>query len=440
MSEMIWLSALVVSMVLALRWPLVGFCLVYPMMLLCPLRFESIPVVSTPFGILAVFTAATALLVIRRSRLRLFTRPILVPYFLMVSVLLILGLSGYGSAEAAAFRVRLYLVGMWPFVLAWLIFRTRRDAFAVMFAMVASSIALGGEVLWLILTRGQEALAGSQEQSLRILADENKAMQPINYITMMVVALCSTIVLSLALDGGWRKRWRLSMLGAWALMAGTVLLAPYASPIVALALATGFLMVLRLFKRGRRVLGYALLALVILGGGVLVYRIPSVKQTMGRIGDPSADASASWRMKAFVEEPLAFLESPLIGNGAAIDLQYTPAGHMLVGHTSFLRDASQWGLVFMIPFFAMLVVVGRQYLKLLKRVKAPVDVAVARAMFVSYLVAIVVGAVVTPTFGEIAQDTVFWTCTAVVLFWNQYADANPGAPFLVWKHSRGVVA
>lgn len=439
MSEMFWLFALIVSMMLALRWPLVGFCMVYPMMLLCPLRFESFPVVNTPFGILAVFTAATALLARKAWRPGLFSSPIVVPYVLLVGVLLVFWQLEYGGSEASAFRTRLYLMGMWPFVLAWLILKTRRGARAVLMAMVASSIALAGLVLWLILTRGQAALGGDQEQSLRVLAGEDSEMQAINYIKMMVVALCSPLLLSVLLDGGLKLKTRLVMFGTWTVMIVCVLLTPYSSPILAIGLATGLLLVWRLFQRGQKIWSYALLASVLVGG-VLICRIPSVDHTMSRIRDPFSDASASYRMIAFVDEPLAFLESPLIGHGAAIEPRDTPGGHMLIGHTSILRDASQWGLVFMIPFYSVLLVVGRQYLKLLKRVRTAVDVAVVRGMFVSFFVHIAIGSLITPTFGEIAQDSVFWTFAAVVLFWNQHADENQGTPFSLWERSRQVVS
>jgi len=160
-------------------------------------------------------------------------------------------------------------------------------------------------------------------------------------------------------------------------------------------------------------------------------KLPSVQHTIDRIGNPQEDSSGAYRIVGIWEESQAFLESPLIGHGVADEAKFTPGGHLLAGHNSITRDAASFGLLFVVPFFAVLVVIGRQYLRLQKKVRAPADAALLNGMFASFIVTIV-GGVITCTFGDLTQDTYFWTFTSVMLFWNRCADMHPGVPLIAW--------
>jgi len=399
------------------------------------MKLPGIPLVNTPFGVLVVFTAFAALLRRKAVGRWLYSSSIFAPLSMLVVVLLIFGLIGYGDPEAIAFRVRTYLMGMWPLVLAWLILKTPEDAKAVLLVALVANLILAVEVLWIITTQGQDMLANiASGYNVRHLVDDQKIS--LSYLTMMALALCAPIWLSLLLDGGLGPKLKLLVGGALGATAVCVLLSTYSSAVMSLIVGICLVFVARWRRvQGRRLQiigGFVLAGLLLVGGSILADNLPSVQNTLNRIRNPQEDSSGAYRIMGIWEESKAFLESPLIGHGVAGEEKLTKEGHLLVGHNSITRDAASFGLLFVVPFLAVLAGIGHQYLRLQKKVLVPVDAAVLSGMFVSFLVSIA-GGMITCTFGDLTQDTYFWTFTSVILFWNRWADSHPGIPFFAWR-------
>jgi len=288
-------------------------------------------------------------------------------------------------------------------------------------------------VLWVVTTQGQSVLFTGTTGNVREFAEDQKV--PVSYLKMMALAFCSPVWLSLLLDGVLGPKMKLFVGAAFVAISFCILLSTYSSSVVALVLGTGLVYVARwrqIFRNPLRYIGGVLLfGLLLMGGWVVADKIQTVQYTVNRIRNPQEDFSGGYRIMGILEESGAFLESPLIGHGVAGKEKVTPRGHLLAGHNSITRDAASFGLVFVVPFFTVLVVIGRQYLRLQKKVRSPVDAALLNGLFVSFLVSIA-GGVITCTFGDLMQDTYFWTFTAVMLFWNSWAETHPGEPFFAW--------
>gem|GEM_PF-1750439 len=438
MSFLFWATVLFASIILSLRWPIIGACIAYPMLLFGSMEYNAIPVIHTPFGVLVVFTALAALIQQKTVGRWLTSSPIFVPFVLLVIVLLIFYGIEHGDPLMSTFRVRSYLMGMWPLMLAWLILKTPNDAKALLLAALVANLILAIIVLWILTTKGQEVLAaGSPGYGVRNLAEDQGTS--LSYLTMMAMALCSPVWLSLLLDGRLRLKLKLLVGVALGATAFCILLSTYSSALVSLILGTGLILATR-WRRGtgnplQYFGGIILVCLLLFGGIMLVDRLPSVQNTINRISNPQEDSSGAVRIIGILEESKAFIESPLIGHGAwnTDDMnKVTPGGHLLVGHNSITRDAASFGLLFVVPFITMLVIVGLQYRRLQKKVRAAVDAALLNGMFVSYLLSIV-GGIITCTFGDLTQDTYFWTFTAIMLYWNRWADMHPGVSFFAWQ-------
>lgn len=322
MSTLFWVFVLFASMILALWRPLVGFCMVYPLLLLCPLEFSGIPVVHTPFGVLVVFTAFAALLQRKAVGRWLSSSPILVPFSLLVGVLLIFGLIGYGDPGAIGFRVRTYLMGTWPLVLAWLVLKTPRDARTVLFAALVAILVLAVGVLWVVTRQGQDVLAtGSSGYNVRDFAEANEI--PISYLKMMALAFCSPVWLSLLLDGVLGSKLRFFVEAAFGATVLCILISTYSSAVLALIVGTGLVLATRwwriLLNPLKYLWGILLVGLLLLGGWMVAAKLPSVQHKIDRISNPQEDASGAFRILGIWDESRAFLESPLIGHGVAAE-------------------------------------------------------------------------------------------------------------------------
>jgi hypothetical protein len=128
---------------------------------LCGLSFDSLPRLHTPYGVLVVFTMIAGLLQPSQGRINILLNPIAPLFVLLATVLIFFGIIGHGDPAMSTFRVRTHLMGMCPFILAWLILKTPRQAVAVLIAVIGTHTAVALGLPALMVTSGQSALAGS---------------------------------------------------------------------------------------------------------------------------------------------------------------------------------------------------------------------------------------------------------------------------------------
>ena len=240
------------------------------------------------------------------------------------------------------------------------------------------------------------------------------------------MALVVPVLLSPALEPGWPHQ-RKTALAAFAITT-VVLLSTYSAALV--GLIAGVLILLGLRRQRFGVLASRQRSLVLpalIAGIVLVaVLLPGGSYGFERLLGPLSDPSAKGRLSAIEQGFLAFLESPFIGHGAYNRLVITSGGHRLMGHNSYIVAAYEFGLTYLVPLIILLVAIGREYARLLRRAQRPLELALARGMFASFLAAIITG-FVTPVLGEPGQDAIFWLFIGIMTVWNGWLDRDPQA-------------
>lgn len=426
---MFWLAFCVFAIGMSARRPLIGYCSIYVICFFCLVKLQ-IPFLHTPLGVMVVMVALLSLAHPLGTGMGLMT-PIKTPWLALIGVLLIMLLIQHGDPGICEFRVRTYIMGMWPFVLACLILKTPRDARIVLITALAVISVVALLLFIAQITIGRIALEGAENTSMRTVGDESEVMGYLNYGVLVAMATASPVLLSMGLQKNIPLLGRLIAYSAWGVGVFCILYSSYGSPLVALILGNTLLLVIH----ARRILRNIISLMVV--GVVLLYAVrstnlfPGVRHTIDRVWTPSEDGSGSYRLQGIQEETKAFLEAPWIGHGAKAIEFVTPRGNLIFSHNSITRDAASFGLMFVIPFVSVLVILGNTYIRLIKRLRWPEDIAIAKGMFVSFIVSIATG-FITCTFGDFTQDTYFWTFTSVLLFWNHWNKRRPHEPLFAW--------
>lgn len=414
-----------VVLLLSVHRPIIGFCAAYFLMFFCVVRLD-VPLLHTPLGAMSVLLLILSVIRPRGSGMGL-SIPILIPWLALVLVLLLLLAIDHGDPGGAEFRVRTYIIGMWPLLLACFAIKSLRHARSVLITVLVVVSIVAALLLVKQVTVGQVALAEDDMGMRGVAFEEGGVMGYLNYGVLLAIAVCSPVLLFVALDGRGAFRWFPLVWVAWGMGVLAIMLSSYSSPMAALAFGN----LLALLLRGRNVFnnfaGMALVGAAAIFTVVVIARMPGVQHTINRVRNPYEDASGSYRLLGISEETKAFFEAPWIGHGVKLQEAITPKGNLIIAHNSLTRDAASFGLLFLLPFWTMIVIIWRTYIRLLKRLRWPMDIAIVRGMYVGFLVNIAAG-LITCTFGDFTQDTIFWTFTGILFFFDHWNRMRPEEP------------
>lgn len=415
------------AILIAIR-PRLGLLVCYPLFVLLPYDAVRVklPVFHSPLQIFAIVTLGVAIAhqliaprPLPRSRVYL-------PLALTVTVLGIFALAGHG--EVATDRFLRFAQGLWPLPIIVLLVRTPKQARRVLLALVGSVVALA--LLWL---PGLVGLAsGSVASAVRVAANETSgestlsltllgAVGGLSYLTLVGMVLIVPVLLGVALLGG---SWRWPAFTAFALLSITILLATYAAAVVALLIAVLLTFVVLFFMSAHLRRSKFLRRIVILLPGViavfaLTFGSSPVQRTLERVQNPSLDISGSTRLSSLSEGWQAFIDRPLIGQGAFDRQVVTARGRYLKSHNSLGVMAYEYGLVLIVPFLWALWELSREHLQSIRTGRSLEEKALALGLLASLGTAVFT-ALFTPVFGQVVQDTVFWTLAALGIAWRSF--------------------
>jgi O-antigen ligase len=145
--------------------------------------------------------------------------------------------------------------------------------------------------------------------------------------------------------------------------------------------------------------------------------------------NPYEDPSASYRIAGFKRGVEAFRANPLIGFGAYYGEGSGAERYRAIGHNTFITAAYEYGLLFLLPFLWLLFRVGKEYIRLVRRVTRPLEKGIAIGMLASFLAAFITG-FITPVFMESGQDAIIWVFIGLMTVWNYWLDRDPDAELI----------
>jgi hypothetical protein len=422
---------LAAAIVIAYR-PRIGLYACYPLLLLVPydsLRLD-FPIFHSPLQIVAMLTLGIAVVRALLNRGPLPRSRVFPAIGICILVLAVYAMAGHGPA--AGERLQRFLQDLWPLVLIPLLVRSPRQARNVLLALCGSMLGL--TLLWLpgLLTLARlgdlsviRTAAGGLIQEPALTISLLGSAGSLSYLTLVAMALVAPVLLALGMAG---PRWVL-WLGCYAMLALTVLIATYASAVV--ALAAGSLVAVAILTVspahiGRRSHGLLTLLPFVVPLLLFASALPVAQETITRLLHPTLDPGGSVHVLALTQGLGAFLSRPLTGFGAVDVTVVSPTGWLLAGHNSFVVMAYEFGLVLLLPFVWLLVRVGRDYVGLLRRANPGVEQAIGAGLIASFTAAIVTG-FITPVFGDVMQDSVIWTFAGLAIVWNSWKRTDQRA-------------
>jgi hypothetical protein len=432
------------AMGLLVRSPILGLYIAYPLMFLVPfgsLWFD-FPVFNSPLDIVITSTVGLAAARLLTRYRRLPTSQLYAPMVACAGVLGLYTAIGYG--EVTSFRLYRFVQGLWPFILVVLLVDTPTRMRKVLIAALGSLVILS--ILWLpgLVAGGRyAAITGAGAGYIRSLASPEEmssigltevalaSFGSLGYLTLVAIALAAPVLGSVAFltTGDWQRR--LGWLG-FVLCAGAILLSTYGAAVAALLVGTVVMFLLGLryaaaaddqTRRGHRTLRLAAAIALLVG---LAFLAPQGLATLNRLANPFEDASASARISALRQGIGAFLSRPLVGYGAFNRPVMTDTGYWLSGHNSYVVAAYEFGLVYIVPLFLLLLRIGQGCQRLIIRTTRSVERALAIGMTASFVTALITG-FLTPVLGEPGQDAVFWFFVGVMTVWNDWLDKDADA-------------
>jgi O-antigen ligase len=183
----------------------------------------------------------------------------------------------------------------------------------------------------------------------------------------------------------------------------------------------------------------AFLPRIVVGLVMIVVLLPMTRQgsdLIERLRHPRADVSGSIRLNYFSQGFQAFLRNPIIGYGP-FNVEVTRNGFALGGHNSYIMPAYEYGLVYLVPFVALLVAMLRSATGLARRVTRSVDRAVAVGAAATVICVLVMG-MLTEMFNGVVAPAMLWLLVGLATVWNHWLDYAPETPLVgpFWRNSR----
>lgn len=411
--------------------PSLGLCISYPIIFLVPYNVLRIdfPLFHSPLNLVTTLTLAFGIarfvLVQRRSLPR---SPVYGPMAVCIIVLVAYAILGHG--EAAPFRLLRFVQGMWPFIFMVLLVTTPSQVRYVLIAAIGSLVALSGLLLsGLVIGGSRLSLLGIgwgevrsvSAYDLGALAPATSVLNSLNNTFIIgAIAMVGPVLFSLVMTANFPHRGKIAL--AAFIVAAAVLLSTFSAGIAGLLVGGLFLLAIRRVSP----LQYSTIAILIAAIALLMTLLPGSTYGIGRLLNPTRDISGTYRLMSIQQGFLAFLESPLVGHGASTLLRNSPKGFLLDRHSSYIPYAFEFGLIFLVPLTWLLVAIGREFVRLMRRVQRPLEKALARGMFASFIAAIAMG-FLTPVLGEPMQDTIFWLFIGISTVWNGWLDHDSEA-------------
>jgi O-antigen ligase len=422
----------IVPVVTILFRPIIGLYACYFLLLIVPYTDQrlDIPVFHSPLQMVAMVAVAGALLQHVASRRSLPKSRLYLPLALVIALYIMFAAVQHGDVPAV--RAYDFLAGTWPLVLILLLVDTPRRARNVLFGMLSATVIL--TVLWLpglisLSTAGLDAryvvepgaTAGTPAVSLL------GAVGSLSVQTLVALALVAPVLLGIGLS---TPRWRVPSLLGFIVLGVTIFAATYASAVATLIVGTITTVGLFLLPMGRarpaRVRGALIVIPVIILLAAIGLSLKPGQDALYRLTNPRNDISGSSRITSLEEGWHAFLEEPLIGQGAYNTYYVTAGGWVLGGHNTFGVMAYEYGLLLLLPFLWMLWAMGRELTCLLREAVTPVERGLGVGFLASLVAAIVTG-FLTPTFAQVFQDTILWTLVGLAIVWNNWKAADAEA-------------
>lgn len=331
------------------------------------------------------------------------------PILLWVGLWIIWLATGYGNDISREFEWT--IKGMWPLAVVVFTVRTPHHAAAVLlsFSAFALVMILKDFPVDTILDRVQLASGQAVPQVTR----DYGSIQSVQ-ISALIWPLFASVGLTASVGRTLRL---LAIIGATVLFA-SVLASGYAMPYVTLFTGFATIMTIKFLNRkpGDSFLFPALLGVVLLF--LLLNSVGAVSQ-IERLENPEEDASGEVRIQKIETNIEGFLKRPVLGWGVWSP-ENTPSGTYRAGNHHAVTDlAVKFGLVGLLSFFAMLSAIGLTMYRLLQQDLVPLDRAVVRGIFGSF-VSYVVAGFVSVSIGHISWDTVFWFFVGLTITWSYW--------------------
>ena len=411
--------------------PEIALYLAFPALLFIPYEFRlPIPVIGSVFGLLLLYSMIVWLLSVRQRGQRIPPTRFGAALWLFVIILLAYGILGWGDPEAAQFRAKFYILGLWSLVLPLLIINTPLKARWLIITAYGTLLAVAITVGYTMIIHGPSIqYSDSRLVQMRYLAQQEYGGSFVNYLVLTAIAITFPVHLSLFLDIHIRRTTRLLFLLISVFMVFVILASSYTSPIVTLLIGVGFLLFFKIRRPNQ--LSHFFPILPFIAVGVLIFTMlhlfPGLLSSFDRLLNLQTDASGAYRSESMIQGVLAFFESPLIGHGAYNTIVVTRGGNMLGGHNSYIVAAYEFGLIFLLPLVYIILKIVQQFHRLMNRTKdRTIEHSIVQGMFAGVLAALATG-FFTPVLGNLAQDSYFWLSVGLMSIWNYWLDENPDA-------------
>ncbi|HSJ30952.1 MAG TPA: hypothetical protein VK933_05930 [Longimicrobiales bacterium] len=414
-------------------FPRVGFYLAYPIFFFLPLerlRITDLPVLSSPLNFLVITSAVVGI-----AHWSLRPRPLpasrLYVPVLLAALVLIVNI-GLRNAAVGAVRLSSLLLGMWPFALAILLVQTPRQAgriLRVSLGCVAAFAAIWIPLLLLVgrQTEGDAARALSRRVSIELAGGSLS----LNYLLVLAFATAVPVFLAVAWyrDNPRRLRMLSGTAGVFVLIA--LITSGYAAAPLGAVVGAALVPLIAVLGDHRertpsavlRVAAVWLVVALLVIGFFLV--TSQGRLLVARVLNPEDDFSGAFRLYAAHQGVLAFLANPLIGWGPFNEPTYR-AGYLLGGHTTYVKAAYEFGLLFLIPFLWLLVEMVRLPLGLVRRARRSLDRAVVAGFTGSLAVVLVLG-LVTEVFDGVIPLSLVWLFLGLATVWRGWLERDPNA-------------
>lgn len=421
------------AFVVLVQKPIIGLYIAYPILFLVPygaLRLN-LPFLHSPINIIASLTLAIGIIQTLVKKRKLPKSRLYVPIIICISILGVFTLVGHG--EVVNLRLMMFVEGLWPFALVILLLETPRQARNVLLSMAGTVFILSLILLPFLFTGGRFGstfIRGlAQQQTGAMLSLPYTIIQEsgtFQLFTLLALAMVATFLFSICI---YSKKNHIFYWFSFIVMAGTLLASTFASVLIAFIIGMVLVLLLGIYykaTKGRSLAWISLIIMALLLVGVLLYVSPVGTQTAERILNPTIDPSGQSRLWAMQQGLGAFLTRPLMGNGAYNRLFITRSGYYLAGHNTFVVAAYEFGLLFLIPYLLLFALIVKEYGRLLRRVRKPIEKAMALGMTASFGTAIITG-FITPVFSQVSPDAIVWLFIGLMTVWNNWLDENPEA-------------
>ena len=422
--------------------PIFGLFVSFPLLFLFPSQVIDIefPLFSSPLQIVVVSTAAIALARTLAQKKSLPPSSLYLPLLMCLAVLCTNWAAGHGPD--AGLRVYRFVLGLAWLLMTLLLVETPRQARNLLIAVIGTTWIMA--VLWLLLTvkfslsnaplSAYFSLAGAAWSPDFASSDPSGGLIRIgSAYDFMVIVMVLPLFVSLAFWGSPRRVRRFSWLG---MMACVSLIATGGFLISATAMLIGtaavMLLGLRYHLLGRSNLVQILTVLALLVGLLLLTRSGQKVLTKAReipAGQSSSLRDVRVRFMIYQTGIALFREYPLFGTGGYFRGGSVVGGIPVLGHSTLIESAYQFGLIYLIPLTMLIVNIGAGYRHILRQPLRPNERVLVIGLASSFLVWLSLCAV-NPVLGEPGPDSVFWTFVGLTIIWNKWLKTREDAQWV----------